>query len=256
MAGEFRQGHYLLGIEGLALLRAGARRSFEDVETRTEEIREILARLDEPPYAERRDLPEVDVDAGYAEWAEGYDEPGNDTIAAEEPVVRALLNQLPAGPVLDAACGPRTGAGGTVDRLQPPPVRHGDPRLEGRVRRWGRPTLDDPRAPPPARRLHRGVRCRRARRPPLHRTATERGAGAGPRKEAPSWRIRGCSRWRAGRNRVGGRTAVTSAFQDFPRFSFRKLLNQPQTAAKGSGRIILAWRRDRLSWAALTSMNP
>jgi SAM-dependent methyltransferase len=106
MAEEFRQGHYILGIEGLALLRAGARRSFDGIEARTDEIREVLARLDEPPYSGRRDLPEVDVDTGYARWAEeGYDEPGNDTIAAEEPVVRALLDQLPAGPVLDAACG-------------------------------------------------------------------------------------------------------------------------------------------------------
>lgn len=105
MAEGLRQGHYLLGIEGLALLRAGARRSFDGVEARTEEIREILSRLDEPPYAERRDLPETDVDAGYAQWAEDYDEPGNDTIAAEEPVVRELLDQLPPGPILDAACG-------------------------------------------------------------------------------------------------------------------------------------------------------
>lgn len=105
MAAEFRQGHYLLGVEGLALLRAGARRSFDGVDARVEEIREILSRLEEPPYAERRDLPEADVDAGYAEWAEDYDEPGNDTIEAEEPVVRDLLDRLPAGAVLDAACG-------------------------------------------------------------------------------------------------------------------------------------------------------
>jgi len=105
MTEGLKQGHYLLGIEGLALLRAGARRSFDGVEARTEEIREILSRLDELPYSERRDLPEVDVDAGYAGWAEDYDEPGTDTIAAEEVVVRELLDQLPAGPVLDAACG-------------------------------------------------------------------------------------------------------------------------------------------------------
>ena len=105
MAEGFRQGHYLLGIEGLALLRAGAKRSFDGVEARTEEIREILSRLEEPPYSERRDLPEANVDAGYAQWAEDYDEPGNDTIAAEEGVVRELLDRLPAGPVLDAACG-------------------------------------------------------------------------------------------------------------------------------------------------------
>lgn len=101
----FRQGHYILGIEGLALLRAGARRSFDRVEARSEEIRQISSRLDEPPYCARRDLPEVEVGAGYAQWAEAYDDPGNDTIALEEPVVHRLLEQLPAGPVLDAACG-------------------------------------------------------------------------------------------------------------------------------------------------------
>jgi len=105
MAEEFRQGHYLLGIEGLALLRAGARRSFGAIDARTEEIREILSGFDEPPYCERRDLPEVDVATGYAQWAEDYDDPGNDTIALEQPAVRSLLEQLPAGPVLDAACG-------------------------------------------------------------------------------------------------------------------------------------------------------
>lgn len=105
MTEEYRQGHYILGIEGLALLRAGARRQFGEVDARTEEIREIASRLGEPPYSERRDLPEVEVGAGYAQWAEGYDDPGNDTIELEEPVVHGLLEQLPAGPVLDAACG-------------------------------------------------------------------------------------------------------------------------------------------------------
>lgn len=105
MAGEFRQGHYVLGIEGLALLRAGARREYGGVAARVAEIGEICARLDEPHYAERRDLPEADVDRGYAHWAGDYDEPGNDTIAIEEPAVRELLDELPDGPVLDAACG-------------------------------------------------------------------------------------------------------------------------------------------------------
>lgn len=105
MRGEFRQGHYVLGIEGLALLRAGARRAFDRVEARTEEIREIASRLDQPPYSERRDLPEAEVGAGYTQWAEDYDDPGNDTIALEEPVVRELLGRLPGGATLDAACG-------------------------------------------------------------------------------------------------------------------------------------------------------
>jgi len=105
MTDGFRQGHYLLGIEGLALLRAGARREYGNVDARTAEIGEIVSRLDDSPYAERRDLPEAGVDAGYAEWADDYDAPGNDTIAVEEPVVRRLLDGLPDGPVLDAACG-------------------------------------------------------------------------------------------------------------------------------------------------------
>lgn len=105
MAEGFRRGHYLLGIEGLALLRAGARREYGGVEARTAEIAEMVARLDEQPYAERRDLPEAEVEPGYDQWAAAYDEPGNDTIALEEPVVRGLLDRLPAGAVLDAACG-------------------------------------------------------------------------------------------------------------------------------------------------------
>lgn len=105
MTEGFRQGHYILGIEGLALLRAGARRDYDGVDTRTEEMLGIISRLNEPPYSERRDLPEVGVEAGYAQWADDYDDPGNDTIALEEPVVRGLLEQLPDGPVLDAACG-------------------------------------------------------------------------------------------------------------------------------------------------------
>lgn len=105
MTEDFRQGHYILGIEGLALLRAGARRNYASVGTRTEEIRDVASRLDERPYSDRRDLPEEEVGAGYAQWAANYDEPGNDTIELEEPVVRGLLEQLPPGPVLDAACG-------------------------------------------------------------------------------------------------------------------------------------------------------
>lgn len=105
MSDGFRQGHYLLGIEGLALLRAGAERRFGNLDRRVREIGEIGERLGERPFSERRDLPEYEIEPGYAGWAETYDDPGNDTIALEEPIVRALLDELPPGPVLDAACG-------------------------------------------------------------------------------------------------------------------------------------------------------
>jgi len=105
MGETFTEGHYVLGIEGLALLRAGAGRRFDRAGQRVREIEEIAGALEEHPYSERRDLPEYGVGAGYAEWAESYDDPGNDTIALEQPIVRALLDELPPGPVLDAACG-------------------------------------------------------------------------------------------------------------------------------------------------------
>jgi hypothetical protein len=87
----------MLGIEGLALLRAGAGRRFERVEQRVREIEEIAGALEEHPYSARRNLPEYGVDAGYAAWADSYDDPGNDTIALEEPIVRAMLDELPQG---------------------------------------------------------------------------------------------------------------------------------------------------------------
>jgi len=46
-----------------------------------------------------------EVGAGYAAWAETYDQPGNTTKALEEPVVSELTDHLPIGTVLDAGCG-------------------------------------------------------------------------------------------------------------------------------------------------------
>ena len=106
MSDGFTHGHYVLGIEGLALLRAGVRGDLEQIDGRVRELGDVLARLGEEPYSFRRDLPEAGVETGYTEWSGSYDDPGNDTIAVEQPVVRGLLDELPAGgPVLDAACG-------------------------------------------------------------------------------------------------------------------------------------------------------
>jgi SAM-dependent methyltransferase len=46
----------------------------------------------------------VSTAEGYDGWAPGYDEP-NDLIDLEQPVVREILDRLPAGRALDAACG-------------------------------------------------------------------------------------------------------------------------------------------------------
>ena len=51
------------------------------------------------------DVPELDAHAGYAAWSGRYDELPNPLIQLEEPVVRRLLDEVPPGRALDAACG-------------------------------------------------------------------------------------------------------------------------------------------------------
>lgn len=94
---------YLLGLEGVALLRAftGAHdRQFTF--DRFREIRELVDTVDDYEGVEM--IP-ITTQAGYAEWAPSYDGPGNLMIEIEEPVVRALLDGFPVGVALDAACG-------------------------------------------------------------------------------------------------------------------------------------------------------
>lgn len=47
----------------------------------------------------------MDTAAGYRAWSKTYDRPGNGLFAFEEPVVHAIVDQLPPGAALDAACG-------------------------------------------------------------------------------------------------------------------------------------------------------
>ncbi|MEU6540786.1 class I SAM-dependent methyltransferase [Streptomyces sp. NPDC047000] len=99
---------YLLGVEGAALLRGfregSADRAF--VEARVAEIRALL---DSPAlaHAEGVTATEGTISAAdvYRSWAAHYDAPGNDMIDIEQPVVRRILDGLPIGAALDAACG-------------------------------------------------------------------------------------------------------------------------------------------------------
>jgi ubiquinone/menaquinone biosynthesis C-methylase UbiE len=97
---------YLVGVEGVALLR-GFREGTADrafVETRLAEIRRLL---DTPALAQGVAAAPgaMNVDELYRDWAPHYDEPGNALIDLEQPVVRRILDGLPAGTALDAACG-------------------------------------------------------------------------------------------------------------------------------------------------------
>ncbi|HEU4348117.1 MAG TPA: class I SAM-dependent methyltransferase [Actinoplanes sp.] len=96
---------YLLGLEGIALLRAWAG-DFDEpfVRRRLAEVRRLLA--DEslaghPGVVVRRG----DTLTGYRQWAAGYDEPRNSLFDADEPLMHEILDDLPAGTALDAACG-------------------------------------------------------------------------------------------------------------------------------------------------------
>jgi SAM-dependent methyltransferase len=99
---------YLLGIEGAALLRGfregSADRAF--VEARIAEIRTLL---DTPALAHVEGVTanEGTISAAdvYQDWAPHYDAPGNDMIDIEQPIVRGILDGLPVGTALDAACG-------------------------------------------------------------------------------------------------------------------------------------------------------
>lgn len=107
--GQFTQGDYLLGIEGLAILRAAQAHDFESLDSRRAEVKTILDGLGSEPYSMRRDLPPTGIEAGYTIWADTYDPPSEDDydpiIQNEQPVVRQLMDDLPDGPILDAGCG-------------------------------------------------------------------------------------------------------------------------------------------------------
>ncbi|MEV4351298.1 class I SAM-dependent methyltransferase [Actinoplanes sp. NPDC049596] len=95
---------YLLGLEGVALLRAFAGdydRGF--TEARIGEIRRLL---DSPALkGDGVDAERVGTVDGYRVWSATYDEPGNGLFAVEEPIVAEILDPVPVGVAVDAACG-------------------------------------------------------------------------------------------------------------------------------------------------------
>jgi hypothetical protein len=105
VARHLRLGEFLLGVEGIALMR----HLFDDdaqAATRLAEIRRIACG-GEAVYQLGADVPIVDVASGYARWSQTYDNPGNPLIHLEQPVVWSILDAVAPGAALDAACGPR-----------------------------------------------------------------------------------------------------------------------------------------------------
>lgn len=95
---------YLLGLEGMALLQAWAGDFDQDfVDARLAEVRALVEdpRLAQHPGVE---VWRGDVETGYRQWADSYDEP-NALFDIEAPVVHSMLDHLPPGRAIDAACG-------------------------------------------------------------------------------------------------------------------------------------------------------
>ena len=97
-------GDFVLGLEGLAIMRAWDVDPIT-VKARSQRIVEIAGQLEEEPWSNPMDAGERTVTAGYAEWAASYDSPDNPVLLAEEPIVRELVARYPVGVALDAACG-------------------------------------------------------------------------------------------------------------------------------------------------------
>jgi SAM-dependent methyltransferase len=95
---------YLLGIEGLGLLRAfSGEFDREFVEARLAEVRRLLN--DESLAGAGMDVDSVSTVDGYRVWSKTYDDPGNTAFDMDTPLIEDILDGLPAGVALDAACG-------------------------------------------------------------------------------------------------------------------------------------------------------
>ena len=95
---------YPLGLEGIALLRAFS--GVYDREFTLARLRNIQALLDSADeLGEGVEARPMTTNEGYARWAPFYDEPGNQLLDLEQPIVREILDGLPVGVALDAACG-------------------------------------------------------------------------------------------------------------------------------------------------------
>ena len=95
---------YLLGLEGLALLRAfSGAYGREFTLARLDEIRALLESPD--AFGTGVEARPIATRDGYDSWAPSYDDQSNQLLEIEQPIVREILDGLPVGVALDAACG-------------------------------------------------------------------------------------------------------------------------------------------------------
>jgi ubiquinone/menaquinone biosynthesis C-methylase UbiE len=94
---------FLLGLQGTALLRAfNGHHDRDFTNARLAEIRALLDNAEQ--FGDGVTTRPVTTAEGYDVWAADYDDP-NDLIEMEQPVTRRIIDRLPIGTALDAACG-------------------------------------------------------------------------------------------------------------------------------------------------------
>jgi SAM-dependent methyltransferase len=105
-----RAEEFVIGLIGVALLRLSATDGLSATDRSRladpllQQLREFMWQMDGRPFS--NDGWEVlESRAGYGRWAASYDLASAALVAVEEPSVLALLANLPAGLVVDAACG-------------------------------------------------------------------------------------------------------------------------------------------------------
>lgn len=95
---------FLLGVEGLAILRKWGERDGA-ILARRREITSLLSAAREASIWEPVSFREFNVEQGYAEFAQVYDQISNIVIDLEASPVRSIVANITPSRAVDAACG-------------------------------------------------------------------------------------------------------------------------------------------------------
>lgn len=99
----FTSGEFFVALNGFAAMRLLLTNP-ESARPRLAAVAEVLTHADNDLNSIEIPVVEHTVRSGYTLWAATYDGP-NPAIRMEEPIVHGIIERLPVGRALDAACG-------------------------------------------------------------------------------------------------------------------------------------------------------
>lgn len=106
---------YLVGLQGVTLMKAFAGDYGREVTVaRLAETKRLMDTAH--TWGDGVELPRLETADGYDGWAPRYDDPQNGFFAMDEAQLLPLLDHLPAGVAVDAACGTGRYAAHLTDR--------------------------------------------------------------------------------------------------------------------------------------------